>query len=768
MSADARAHVIARPLRFGFLLRPGAKADLREAVTTANMQWGGRWSSMVPMYSKRPARWTLEFRRPVPGPEIAPNIIDVFDPDFLVRPDDLEVPSELHGRQVLTHADLRAGKFAGIYPEYGIGWLEVLQTLYKSEFQYKKAFPFRICLPTPPRKDATFWEMVLGSIPEAGATDEIAELTDATRPDVDFENVLDVLMGEAALPADLLDHGVEAYGGNRPTGPHLYLHDHRDWTDLVDLWNLRALGVRLLPVPIACIDNDGLESVAKWVVARSGDTDRHVTVLRGRSIRPDAMDTFFARLREIAGQREGPLGVRQGFPVPYWEPWRRQRDCITSPQISAGRAWRDLAAASDSRGHLQVDVQLVAPPVGQFDRAGRVAAFANDVEMHLYGADPAIARVLPAGDRRFTRSVHYLLTRGGRATHGPLVVFGTHDDANVTLDLARSDQVLSAWLAARDIEATPSDPGRHISAMLARLDHWGLWLLASRPFLDLIRKHAGVPGAIPAGRMRRVAEGSAVDGQAPDNWTKRLTDRGILAVGLQVKCPTCGRKPWYGLDQLASELVCSFCHGPFAVTQHTKPGDWAYRLVGPFNVKDDAISGACVLLVMRLLGKLFGSHGDDHISAYPGMDVVIGGDSFEIDLVGLLKQSQTRERAVPLFVEAKAGTRIQDKDIERMELVARRFPDSLVVFATLAGGFDDQAVSRLVRLVRRLERWGRRGRGARVLVLGGSDLLFNDRVGSDFFEDMGMNNGRSALQWRGSWADLCLASQRLHLSRPGW
>jgi hypothetical protein len=220
------------------------------------------------------------------------------------------------------------------------------------------------------------------------------------------------------------------------------------------------------------------------------------------------------------------------------------------------------------------------------------------------------------------------------------------------------------------------------------------------------------------------------------------------------------------MDQLGYQLVCTFCHAELEVPQNLKkPGEWAYRLMGPFDVQGATISASCSLLIMRLLDKLTGDSMDEHLTAYPGMNIDLNGQKYEIDVLGLVKLTGNREKATPVFAEAKAGPVVEKKDVERLELLARAYPTSVLVFATLRESFDTGSSRLISDMVRRLERSRHRSRGGRVLILGRNELLFKDRLASDMFQNAGLHNGREELRWRRRWHHLCLESQALHLGR---
>lgn len=762
MALTARAHVVARPLRFAFVIRPGHARDLQDAVRSANGQWGGQWSVFVPLYDRAPSEWRTQFQRPVPGPEIVANLVDRYDPDLVVEPTGLDLGREYLGREVLKHSELRGEKFEGGYPEYGIGLIEAVRTVFERELKFVRSVPARLVLPKVPSKNRLWWEMVIGDLGEDIA-DQLEQLVKAERPAATVASLFDLLLDGVTLPVDIASQGISAHGGSSPHGRFLYVHHPERWLDLVDFWNLRALGALVFPVPWRAVEEDALGRVAKWAASRvDGSRDRLLTALRSRSLSQVDFDAFIVRLRDESGVLTGPLVIQQDFPINYWRRFRSQRHDQAPPELDAGRAWRDLVY-EESYGRLRADLPLVTPSIDELDRPGRRVAFANDIDLSTFGLDFNVARVVPPGGAHLTRRLHDVLIGGGRYTDHCLVAYGQGLSDKVSLRLLKSDIVLGEWLASNGVMAAPSVAGRLAVNMLERLGRFDIHLLATPALVDLLRERGGKPAPIPFNRLLEVAKGAVRGSGTPEGWLQRLVDRRLITLGVQVKCRTCERKPWYSLDKIGLRVTCTFCHTEVAFPQNQKPTEWAYRFIGPFDVGDESIGAAAVVLLQRLLAQI--NNHDELITAVPGLDLEVDGTKFEVDLVALLKLSKARDPTTLVLAEVKAGPRLEDKDIKRMEVLSNRFPDALIVFATLAEKFDADAMRKLNRLVNRLARGRRRGPSGHVLVLGRAELTCQSNFSGEMFADGLMSQGRDRLRWQSEWTALCLASQRLHLGR---
>lgn len=68
----------------------------------------------------------------------------------------------------------------------------------------------------------------------------------AERPTASLAALFDLLLDPEGvmLPRDFANQGIGAHGSGASHGRVLVVHHQDQWLDLVDLWNLRALGLR--------------------------------------------------------------------------------------------------------------------------------------------------------------------------------------------------------------------------------------------------------------------------------------------------------------------------------------------------------------------------------------------------------------------------------------------------------------------------------------------------------------------------------------------
>jgi hypothetical protein len=331
-----------------------------------------------------------------------------------------------------------------------------------------------------------------------------------------------------------------------------------------------------------------------------------------------------------------------------------------------------------------------------------------------------------------------------------IVLFQQHKDWRDLLEWMRGREAIVAWLDARGIEATPSDAGRTAAEIIKAVgDLHGVRLFAHE---ETIRKLTDMAS-------RRVREPEPGNGEStkeyPDRtasvaeWKSLISRRSnrsrfgsekldkfvaanVLRLGLAVRCTHCQKTNWYGLDDLSAETVCVRCLSTFRFPQgeiDPKRTPWHYRVVGPFSVPDFASGGYATALTLRLFAQGLGTT-DVKMTYATGLDLRFDQLPIEIDFVlWFQKERMFRDSKEPvtLFGEAKsyAEEAFSTKDIDRLKVVARRFPGSFLVLSCLKDKLSKAEKDR----IRGLAEWGRlpdsAGRPrAPVIVLLGGDLLF--------------------------------------------
>ena len=289
---------------------------------------------------------------------------------------------------------------------------------------------------------------------------------------------------------------------------------------------------------------------------------------------------------------------------------------------------------------------------------------------------------------------------------------------------------------------------------------------ASRVLLRELEKEGGMPRPAVIGRLNHGTARGDNSFQA-ENLLRRLIDVGALILGAKVQCPVCTRHNWYELDALRYQARCRFCLSDFNMPVHSpKVINWTYRAHGPF-ASSNAQGAFTVLLLLKFLS---GSHGRG-ITTLFSYTAKKDGQVLEADLTCLYRPSTWRTtRTDVIHAECKTFNKFKNEDIDRMKLLARAFPGSVLIFASLTQSLSPKEVSAIKALaqVHRRKRLGRQP-SSHVLVLTGVELL-SERGAPECWRGKGglyekLCEGHCNFQELALLAD---ATQQIYLGMPSW
>src|SRR5262249_21072784 len=144
-------------------------------------------------------------------------------------------------------------------PRYGIGAFELLNGIYKDLFEVKRRFPSRVVLPILPRKHELFWASAVGCLPPAFKAEVVksfSEAIDIEEPQLAASTFPEIMGRSSITPRRIGTYSLttERQGGGFSRDAYCLFMDADNFADIVDYWNLRALGRSVLPIAKQFID----------------------------------------------------------------------------------------------------------------------------------------------------------------------------------------------------------------------------------------------------------------------------------------------------------------------------------------------------------------------------------------------------------------------------------------------------------------------------------------------------------------------------------
>jgi len=268
----------------------------------------------------------------------------------------------------------------------------------------------------------------------------------------------------------------------------------------------------------------------------------------------------------------------------------------------------------------------------------------------------------------------------------------------------------------------------------------------------------------PYGHVQEVLM-RATDGDR-DRAARRLSTLvrcGVLKLGMRIRCTECAQRSWYALEELSSVLKCSRCMRQFDLVVDSPPRDeWAYRVFGPFAVKNFAAGSYSVGLALQFLAKEVGAAS----TWIPSFTMSRANVDCEADFGMFLRPTPFSHIKGPfvLFGECKTFGDFEERDFRRARLLAKLFPGCILCFATLKEALsatEKREISRIARTGRASLRTGQQTNP--VLVLTRTELFGQFKIG-EFIEDYGSRaqHARHIFMAR-ELQEICDFTQQVHL-----
>ncbi|HEX8393675.1 MAG TPA: hypothetical protein VF665_15130, partial [Longimicrobium sp.] len=230
--------------------------------------WGGGFNGIIPVYSRIPRR--------LAEPGITAKIVidahlNVFLPDYVVSMNPelanlISFPKE----RILTPADVLAVKDAMEPVGFGVDVRHLYTEIYEKEFKFQRRHPAKVALPAIlDRSMALFSAACYGEFPDRTNLRYLREsfmnVFEATELLVGPDTFLESLDLDISNPRRITSYGLELQRLPGDHGPCLFYMDATSVADIIDFWNIRALGRSVLPIPIQWVGElrAGVESLVR-------------------------------------------------------------------------------------------------------------------------------------------------------------------------------------------------------------------------------------------------------------------------------------------------------------------------------------------------------------------------------------------------------------------------------------------------------------------------------------------------------------------------
>jgi hypothetical protein len=792
-----------RPLRLGFLIDPTDRVILRHVLQVNTCLWGGIYNYLLPVPKTAPARYRdylFTGTGPRPGPlklmagtgpsaqEFVDGLLETFQPDLLVETAaGLASKVRFDERRIISLSQFN--ELDGQRRNFGIDLRSICRALYDETFRFVQRHPPSVIEPrSKDKKYELFFASVFGEFPTtgslAGCQQHFRDALDAKERIVEPAEFHKLFLQSNLYPLRVGVYELATYNRGHKPDPMLFYMDERKPYDIIEYWNLRALGWRIWPLPRSFASK--MTQYCEDFIERShrafpppSNAWENASFLCSRSCRFDEMQEYVSTLKN---PKSHFVSIDPRFPR-LWAEWGRNAD-HAEPQT----------------------VEYKTEPTNAFPLGGSIAIgtvlpeFMEDRPLtsnfnactNVFESLPGGAPVIPwqTTDMRFLtghlRDENIWLGREGICTTAGAYRTRRH------LRLPSSFNVFAAWAqnSAMEIELSPA--GRVAEQVIKALGGLnGVWAIGSEELIKVFDRMANgtleveVTGEEDS-KKRRLRKGSVPLFQIRDvlkrarqnnpfiaeNTLSALLGSDVLALGMDVLCSECGQTTWFALEHLGPKLKCGRClrEFNFPLTEPQK-NSWSYRVQGPFAVENFAHGAYCVAFGLLFLAEKV-SRECTWIPSFKLRRAGPGLIDAEADFGAFVKPGRFSHFTDPvLFLgECKTFGEFDSQDYRRMKTLAKLFPGAATCFCTLRRELTATEKKKIAALARRGRKTLKTGQWKNpVLVLTGHELLgqFKGGAFTDGYPSQFVKIGDGAFM-RGDLQEICNFMQQVHLGMESY
>lgn len=670
--APVHLQVRYRPIRIGWCIKEGDIEDFRKALRLTHTLWGGRFNPIIPLGD----------------PKLAHLLIRTFRVDCLYC-----ISESPEGNAVL--AEFKHLLWPGFHKElfidgmHGSRLATFLDIYHPVRHLHEKNIKDR----EHPTSNGTVirWDpadpltdVFLATIGAYPAKDDIGKDYDlffrkylaATEIEIGNNAALPTTAFEEFTPSALTTFDLRpvdfAWGRDEPG---LYHGGSRDFTDLVNFWNLRASGIEVFFYDPA------------FRARLTEMTDHYLAALRARPKDPSGWRDRVAiwnksRNAEIDITPFGPDLLRCSLSPEVWN------GLNIKPPVMGFEENSVLGTVSDN-GRISVTFELPSKP------------FFDDAELHtqdvVVSVHPLVTNenvvlkppFLPQLNEYYGREAYFEYD-AVRSERGGIGIITGITTTSLTIHALDVRTLVRKIFEAFGITAKASPAGLvglRLIEQMGGLQGCRVFKIAG--VRELIRTYSPYQSFTRSGAITAIRQVDPDSGKVgfsryerlfierrdlkstlkPEDAFYYLLKRGVFRAGLHLICPNCELENWVHIDDARTISRCEYCGHDFNITPQLRDRDWAYRRSGLFGRDDHQGGGIPVALTLQQMQTALHTHILAYTTGTELEPTTAKIENCETDFV-LLTES-LREKALQIAIgESKGNKEITAEDVRKLSLVA--------------------------------------------------------------------------------------------------
>ncbi|MBP9849021.1 MAG: hypothetical protein KBC58_06250 [Flavobacterium sp.] len=716
------------PIKFGFLIKPNSKNKLKIITETAFFLWNGIHSPIIPIYKKLPKSYKEKYGITLNILNYYKGILSNFSPDIIIYDDSLDIDflnKFISNTPLLKLSDFNSKLYEG-KSEYGIDVIEILQNLIKKEFKYQRNDNLNIAIHNLD-KDNIFFNIFLGSLNPKIHKNITANLTSKnffSTPNIsNFADIKKISNSIGLL--ELNNYKLNSFSKRHwYRGEFIYFLKTNEIDDLINFWNLRALGCNVIPISIDDINHPYFTDLIKRFCLSKNEIslDFNIVNYLANNIDQDTKEKISNLINEIKLLIPKIQFAHQSWLPRFWEETRiLEYDKVLCCSYIANSEYEQI----ESKENL-IEFDVIKLPLEINKRKFKNKLSKVILDFNYFDNELEYAETIYGIDSKDWISLVYSFDGNKwNISKNGIEYFLNSSKEKIYFYIPKSFDFFSKYFKKNNYNIFETPNGRLAKEVFINLGGIiGLNLFSHKithKAIELFENGKTINYSFLVGELKKNLKNKRIDYKF---IIKKLLDNKIIEFGSRIKCSVCNQTSFYLLKELNNSIDCSICRNNFELELYTPSSiEWAYRGIGPFS-KNNKVGGILsVFLTIKLFNREFGD-SDGKITSLMEFEIKKDGITNEIDLAVLLKSKYGEDLPPDLIIcECKTNKKLTIKDIDRLKKIGIDFPNSILVFCTLNETIDEEEKNLLIELVN----FFRKGFGSRpknpILILTANELI---------------------------------------------
>lgn len=765
------------PIKFCFLIEPNSESKFERAIKIAFSYWGGIFSPILPLHSVLPDEFKNEYGIDYDALNYYKNTIDNFDPDIILYDNSLDkefINTLIGDRTLLTIEDFLSDTEKRKI-KYGIIIPELISNIIETDFKYVRNDNLKLSIHNT-QNSGLFLKSFIGCFVDSFQTEISNQLKSYAyfeQPEITFENINDHFPNKNIKTLDINIQEIKSFPERRWfRGEGIYFLNETRLNDIINYWNLRALGWSIIPIPLNQIDNPYftgfIERFSKFQLAESENLSISIINFQiSITTTTEQRQKIDQKLQEIKNK----IDVKLNFAFQGWFPryWAKERSVLEADKVLCGKTQISVAYSQVKVQENQVKFKTESLPFKLKYNYNLTASHKVNLTFNYFDEylnDAGLIYGIETID--WIRLTHSFGRDKWRLSKTGLSHYVKRDDNEVYFYIPKAKDFFKIFFSKNGNKLHQTSNGRLAKEVLKNIGGiQGSYFLqnkSSLKILDLIEDGKTVYQQQLVAEIKKSLK--TKNNEHVNSYVKRIIENKIIEFGSILQCEVCHQHSFYLPSELKETMTCAICRNNFSLPTH-QPNQikWAYRGIGPFS-KNNKVGGIItVFLTLKLFNQEF-AETTGNMSALIGFELVKNISTKEVDLAVML-QEKHKDSIPPdlIFCECKTYKNFTSDDADRMIELGTEFPNSILTFATLNDELTENEKAQILRVVNNF----RNGYGQRptnpVLILTAKELLPNDFWGhfSEYENDAKPYHKHN--DWIGN---LCEFTVKKHLNVKTW